>query len=737
MRTVIWHKLIALFSIAGASNPAIAQITPDRTLGSEQSTINQDLIEGGARRGTNLFHSFEQFNINEGQRINFSNPTGIINIISRVTGGNPSNLLGTLGIQGTANLFLLNPNGIIFGRNARLDIRGSFIASTANSLRLADGTEFRATDTSTNPLLTLAVPLGLQVSPHPGSIRLQGNGQGLRSGNTTPNDANALLVPSNKTLALVGGPITSNGATLRTAGGRLELGSIESGFVTLNPVANGFALSYDPQAIFGEIQLTGATAIDASGRASGDIQAQARRILLQGGSVFENSTLGNNAGGSVKITATESMELSGTTADNPQDTRQFVTAISLDNRGSGTDPVELTLNTGRLTLRGGARISASTREGSGGNLKITARDRIDLIGTGTSPGGLRSSGISVQTRGSGNAGKIEITTPVFSIREGAETSASTFAAGAGGDVNINATRVDVVGASVDRTLKSRIIAEVGNPETIRRGNDPTPVTSATGKGGDVNITTQRLTVQNDGNISVSSQVGQAGTLNIIANAIDLNQGNLTAIIGKDEGANIKLQALDYLLLRNNSLISAQALNTATGGNVEINAQNGFVIAIPNQNNDIIANAAFGRGGRISITTQGIFGIEERRARSQNFTNDIDASSEFAQSGTVTINELNVDPTRGLAELPIEANVPAPLASCQPGGDRGGRFIATGSGGLPTDPADPLSSLSSLDDLALPTSMAGAIAPAKDWSINSKGEVTLLASQRLTVSCSSE
>jgi large exoprotein involved in heme utilization and adhesion len=500
---------------------------------------------------------------------------------------------------------------------------------------------------------------------------------------------------------------------------------------TLNSDAKGFALSYDNQSTFGDIQLTGATAIDASGRASGDIQAQARRITLQGGSVFENSTLGNDAGGSVKITATESMELSGTTADNPQDRRQFVTAISLDNRGSGTDPVELTLNTGRLTLRGGARISASTREGSGGNLKITGRDRIDLIGTGTAPGGLRSSGISVQTRGSGNAGRIDITTPIFSVQEGAETSAATFAAGAGGDVNLNATQVDVIGGSTDGTLKSRIIAEVGNPETIRRGNDPTPITSATGTGGDINITTRRLTVQNNGSISASSQVGQAGTLNIIANEIDLNQGSLTAIIGKDEGANIKLQGLDYLLLRNSSLISAQALNTATGGNIEINAQNGFVIAVPNQNNDIIANASLGRGGKISITTQGIFGIEERRSRIQNLTNDIDASSEFAQSGTVTIIEPNVDPTQGLGQLPVEASVPEPLASCQPGGDRGGRFIATGSGGLPTDPSDPLSRLSSLDDLALPSDRtAEAIAPAQGWKIDAKGEVTLLASQSL-------
>jgi filamentous hemagglutinin family protein len=776
-----WFNAVAIALIpTSASASAIfsntvvtAQVVPDSTLGTEQSILNRnvtinnrtsDRIEGGARRGANLFHSFDQLNINDGQRLYFANPVGVTNIVSRITGGNPSNILGTLGVQGPANLFLLNPNGIVFGRNAILDIRGSFIATTANSLRFADGREFNATGTTANPLLTISTPIGLQTGFNPGSIRVQGNGQGLRSGDSPEADTTeALRVPSNKTLALVGGAIVSTGGTLKTDGGRLELGSLSGpGFVTLTPSPKGFTLGYDSQTPFGDIQfgdiqLLGATSVDASGRAGGDIQVRGRRITLQGGSTIEATTLRNAAGGSITVTASEFVELSGTTADNPGDSRQSVTSISVDNRDAGRIPGQLTINTATLNLRNGARISASNaRDGVGGNIDINATDSVELIGTGFSAGGQRSSGISVQTRGDGKAGDLRITTRRLVLRGGSEVSASTFAAGDGGSVSIQAAdQVDVIGASPNGALRSRIIAEVGNPgDVIRRRGEQTPTPTVFGRGGSININTNKLTVQDRAAISVSSRIGVAGNVTIRASGVVLNQGRLTAETGAETGAEITLEGLDSLVLRNNSLISAQAFSNATGGNVTIDAANGFVVAVPNQNSDIIAIASRGRGGNISITTQGIYGIEQRRAISQNGTNDIDASSEFNQPGTVTINQPDIDPTRGTVELPSEPRSPEPLASCRPGGASGGRFVATGSGGLPTHPDEPLSSLESLDDLPLPAQWGGSrrddakraaaspskatppIAEAQGWIINPKGKVELVANQGPVVSCSS-
>lgn len=132
---------------------AIAQITPDTTLGASGSLVTRnqvfnglpsDRIDGGALRGTNLFHSFQDFNISAGQGAYFTNPDAVTNILTRITGTSPSNILGTLGVLGNANLFLLNPNGIVFGPNANLSINGSFVGTTANAIGFQSGDIFSA-----------------------------------------------------------------------------------------------------------------------------------------------------------------------------------------------------------------------------------------------------------------------------------------------------------------------------------------------------------------------------------------------------------------------------------------------------------------------------------------------------------------------------------------------------------------------------------------------------------------
>jgi filamentous hemagglutinin family protein len=164
----------------------LAQIVPDNTLGAEGSIVTPDMniqgiqgdrIDGGATRGANLFHSFQEFNVGEGRGAYFANPTGIENILTRVTGGNPSNILGRLGVLGDANLFLLNPNGIVFGPNASLDIQGSFVATTAERIQLGDSGYFSAAQPQPSSLLSVS-PGALffnAVANQPSSIINQGN----------------------------------------------------------------------------------------------------------------------------------------------------------------------------------------------------------------------------------------------------------------------------------------------------------------------------------------------------------------------------------------------------------------------------------------------------------------------------------------------------------------------------------------------------------------------------------
>ncbi|NJR16929.1 MAG: filamentous hemagglutinin N-terminal domain-containing protein [Calothrix sp. CSU_2_0] len=478
-----------------APNITQAQISADETLGNGSSFVTSnvkiktgvtsDRIDGGVIKGNNLFHSFREFNVKNGQQVYFANPSGINNILGRVTGNNPSQILGTLGVNGNANLFFINPNGIIFGQNARLDVGGSFIASTASSLKFADGSNFSATAPEKTPLLTVSVPIGLQFAGNPGNILVQGNGRGLRRSETPILDTkDALRVQPNRTLALVGGHVALEGGTLKTAEGRIELGSVAgTGLVSLTPNEKGFSLGYEGISNFGDISFSKATAVDASGIGGGDIQIQARKVTLKEGSQIESTSIEGGRGGKLIVTASELVELSGTTADNPQDNRRFPSSFSTDNRENGKIPGELTINTQKLILRNGGRISASnSTDGVGGGITINASDSVELIGTFTASGGLRSSGISVQTRGSGNAGKLTINTQKLQIRDGAELSASTFSSGNGGDIELNVLdAVELIGTSPNGQLRSKLVAEVGNLSDVDRGRN-SPSIPATGKG---------------------------------------------------------------------------------------------------------------------------------------------------------------------------------------------------------------------------------------------------------------
>ncbi|NEP62055.1 MAG: filamentous hemagglutinin N-terminal domain-containing protein, partial [Symploca sp. SIO2G7] len=196
---------------------ALAQVVPDTTLGNESSKVvpitpQTDRIDGGAIRGTNLFHSFQNFGIPLGNGVYFSNPAGVETIFSRVTGSNTSDIYGTLGVLGDANLFLLNPNGILFGPDARLDLRGSFVASTANSITFPEGSTFSATNPEASPLLIVEVtaPIGLQF-------------EGSQSGAIV--NAGKLEVETGQNITLASGTVTSNGI-LSAPGGEIAITTV-------------------------------------------------------------------------------------------------------------------------------------------------------------------------------------------------------------------------------------------------------------------------------------------------------------------------------------------------------------------------------------------------------------------------------------------------------------------------------------------------------------------------------
>ncbi|MEC4984708.1 MAG: filamentous hemagglutinin N-terminal domain-containing protein [Oscillatoria sp. PMC 1068.18] len=253
-------------AIALWTNSASAQLLPDSTLSDENSRIttntninNQliDLIEGGAIRHETLFHSFSEFNINEGQQVYFANPAQIQNILTRVTGKNRSNIFGTLGVIGEANLFLINPNGIIFGPNASLDIQGSFVASTANSFVWDNNLEYSATNPQAPPLLTVNLTPGLQY--------------GIRQPATIINSGSLEV---GKNLALLGGSVSSSGF-LATPQGNLTIASVAGETqVNLTPelgLASISPLSLQQNVSRGDVSVKNAIAQTATLRAENNL----------------------------------------------------------------------------------------------------------------------------------------------------------------------------------------------------------------------------------------------------------------------------------------------------------------------------------------------------------------------------------------------------------------------------------------------------------------------------------
>lgn len=515
---IVFLSLLSSVTIDVSKDCALAQIIPDSTLAEENSIVTpsitvdnlpSDQIDGGAIRGTNLFHSFQQFNVGEGRGAYFINPAGIQNILSRVTGSSPSEILGRLGVKGDANLFLINPNGIIFGSDAQLDLTGSFIGSTASSLNFGDGTQFSATTPRTDSLLSLRVPLGLQYEGNPEKIVIQGNGRQVRS-ITNPTDNNAgdgLRVQPDQTLALVGGDVALEGGTLRTDGGRIELGSVGSltgaSLVNLIPNEGGFSLSYEGVSAFGSIQLSQRAGVDASGEGGGNIQVRGSQVKLTDGSRIESTTFGNRPGGTLSINASDSVEVIGTSADGEL-LSSLGTSVYPEATGTGGN---LAIETAQLTVRDGAQLfTTSGGSGNAGSLTVKTSNSTALIGT--SVDGLFASSIysDVEPGATGTGGDITIDTRLLNVRDGAQLETDTNSRGTAGNLIINAAdSVEVVGS---------VISEAGlAPTALYTLVGPT----ATGNGGNLTIETKQLSIRDGAQVFATNLGrGAAGSLTVRA-----------------------------------------------------------------------------------------------------------------------------------------------------------------------------------------------------------------------------
>jgi filamentous hemagglutinin family protein len=922
--------------------PAIAQIIPDNSLGTESSrtvpaTINNlpsDRIEGGATRGPHLFHSFQEFNVGEGRGAYFANPNGILNIFTRVTGGNPSNILGILGVQGNANLFLLNPRGIVFGPNARLDLRGSFIGSTGSGILFDNGFEFSAANSNAVPLLAINMPVGLRFRENPGAII----NQSIAPNPSPPDlplpvpifDNIGLAVDPGQTLALVGGNIQFNGGIATASTGQILLGSVKSpGLVEIEPTALGLNLNYGDIQDFGNIDMNssllntsglgggkvdirganislsssgiyGLTLGNLDGRGidinaqnlrlergaqiftttlgegkgsniniratdsvemfglgiegyqqltesfqtsgtgnpfisqivlftsaigsggagdinieagrllmsngvvagaptfgagnggnltirantvelvssalyngttnattgqGGNITVEAERLILRDGGAFASFSLSDGASGNIAIKASESVELSGSLPVGLGQTR--IGTNTFQGNGKGGD---ISIDTKRLSVSNGATISLttgaifgevvfSTNGGTGGNLTVRASESIEVSGESRFLGnaGYVASSFVTQTASSGRGGDIRLSTPKLTVQNGGVISAASLGAANAGDITINADRLEVRGIGSNSRLRSGIEASAG-----RAFNAVNPNT--TGNAGSLNLNASQLILRDSAVVNVqSSGTGRAGNINVVADSIALdNKAIIDGTTVSGTGANINLQAQD-IQLRRGSIITTDA-GSSDGGNIRINSD--VLATLPNENNDITANARTARGGQVTVNVPNIFGftaVTREQARSSlgltdaEFaalqvnptsllpTSDIAAISQQsgpALQGAVTFSTTGVNPAQGLVALPQNVVDPTTLIAANPCIEgEGNEFTITGKGGVPPNPNDVLSNDSAQFNWVEPVTTGShkaevkspeieikpqAVIPAQGWVMDAQGQVRLVA-----------
>ncbi len=651
------HKYIFISALVATylTFPSIirGQINPDNTTPTtvQQSDTTWE-ITGGKTVGNNLFHSFQEFSVPTNNAAFFNNAESVNNIFNRVTGGIPSNIDGLIRANGNANLFLLNPKGIIFGANSALDIGGSLYATTAESILFADGNEFSANQKQ-EPILKISVPVGLQFGNNPGTIINQ-------SQFTIDESKLGLTVQPNQNIFFVGGDIQIKGGAITTFGGNVELIAVDENS-ELGITYTDVDLIFDYSSInnFRDIALSQASLIDTSGEGSGAIKLRGNNISLSEASRLQGNTLGNLNGQGIDIQGnTLALDAQskivastfnrGKSSNIDIEVAEFIKITTFSTiessskaRGNGGN---INLNTQKLILEDGSRISLNLDSmGNSGILNIQAEEiQLKEIFTQENEQGeiidAFASGFiaDVEKNGTGQGGTINIRTNRLLLTDGAQISASTFGQGNSGKLNITANSIELVGFSPINL--SGLFAAVEN--------------GGTGKGGELNVTTERLLLKNGGQIATSTfSEGTAGDLIVQAKSIAIVGSDgfgfpsgLIANVQKNatgNGGKLTVEA-ETITVQDGGVI---ATNTLGNGNAEIlNINTQFLelrgVATDGRISSILANAVGGNGNGadIFISSDRIIIKDQARIDVGNFDNTaLQRSPGTGNPGNLNIN----------------------------------------------------------------------------------------------------
>ena len=680
---MVLKKLLFVF-LTLLSAPLHAQITLDGTLGPATALTgpNYDITSNfGQTIGSNLFHSFNEFNLTAAESATFSGPNSIANILSRVTGGNPSSIDGLLRstIPG-ANFFFLNPFGVMFGPNAAIDVDGAFTVSTADLIRLGDDGLFDAM-TPENSILTSAPPEAFGF--------LTGTPAALSFDNSF------LSVENQQPLSMIAGDIQIIGGKLTVPGGTVNMVSLGSeGEVGINVLDPQSPVDVSSFKDLGDITLSDGNQIDLDGDGGGGAIILGHNLVMDNAFTF-SETLGDSNGGDINILLTGNLAIFNG-AEISSNTFGFGKAGSI------------TISAETILLDGGqagfTRIGAQTfGDGTGGNIQIATRDlqlvngalingntffrgdagsitiSADTILLDDGDRGLLT-GLETETFAGGRGGKIQITTRDLQLVNGARISVATLLGpGDAGNITIGAERILLDGgqnfftaisaATSGRGTGGNIQIVTGdlqiingallNGNTFSRGDAGSITISAdtvlvdgglkgfagifsetslieliAGKGGDIEINTKNLKIINGAQLRVGTRgFGDVGTIKITAETIVLDGGALNRFSGINavslslaavKGGTIQITTNDLKVV-NGAQIAACTFGGGDGGDIVISAETillddggqGFFTAIEAE------TSGDGTGGEIQIATGNLLILNGAR---------IEASSTETASG---------------------------------------------------------------------------------------------------------
>ncbi|BAY26449.1 hemagglutination activity domain protein [Calothrix sp. NIES-2100] len=628
-------KFLAAFTTllltAGMILPAIGQVTSDDTTNTIVNTDgNNFTILNGIQKGNNLFHSFSKFSVPSAGSATFNlvNTPNITTIFSRVTGGNISEingLLGTIGGNNPVNLFLINPAGIIFGKDAILNISGSFVGTTANSIKFADGTEFSAVNTTTPPLLTMTVPIGLQMGSAASQIQVQGKG----NDGIVPTNNLGIVASPGKTIALVGGDIKFTGGVITAPVGRIEVGAVGSGTVNLTPTPAGWQLGYTEIADFGDIQFTERSSLwnpYPVGNPFGGIQVVGRDITLNQSQIAA-ATAGTGQGGNITVNAVRSLFLGGVNPYAYAPSAWIVNQVAPGVTGNGG---AVNIQAGQLTLKDGAAIETlSLGAGAAGKVQVIA-DTIAATGaialqSPLAPSGSSSSRIGSQTFASGDGGDISVVAHKLTLEDSGLVGTIVFpgATGQGGNVTVD--------------VADNIYANGVNPNSLL-SSGVSSYTFGIGNSGNVNVSTGELNLMDGGGIfTFASRLagipgtgfGNSGNVTVMARqginmvgASPVSPAQISFIgsstTGSGNGGNVLLttpflsmQAGASLATSSISVIgsfgdSSQSNNLGNAGNISVNVEERLTISGINpftKASTLLGSLTYGNGKAGDVTLQ--------------------------------------------------------------------------------------------------------------------------------------